>query len=102
MKAIILNSGEGKRMGELTAEKPKCMVKLNEETILARQLRLLSDFGVEDVVVTTGPFKEKLREHAKDVSDLNFKFVHNPEYGSTNYIYSLHLIDDIGGEDVLW
>jgi len=102
MKAVILNSGEGKRMGELTAEKPKCMVKLNEETILARQLRLLSDFGVKEVVITTGPFEEKLREHAEDVSNLNFEFVHNPKFDSTNYIYSLYLVDDIfGKEDVL-
>ncbi len=101
MKAIILNSGEGKRMGDLTAEKPKCMVKLNKETILARQLRLLSNFGVTDVVVTTGPFEEKLREHAEAVSDLNIEFIHNPEYDSTNYIYSLYLVDDKIEEDVL-
>ncbi len=99
MKAVILNSGEGKRMDELTDEKPKCMVKLNEETILARQLRLLSDFGVKDVIITTGPFEEKLRKHAEAVSDLNFEFVYNPEYGSTNYIYSLYLVDDIVGKE---
>jgi len=101
MKAIILNSGEGKRMGDLTAEKPKCMVKLNKETILARQLRQLSEFGVEDVIITTGPFEKKLRDHAEDVSDLNIEFVHNPEYDSTNYIYSLYLVDDKIEEDVL-
>jgi len=43
-----------------------------------------------------------LREHAEAVSDLDIEFVHNPEYDSTNYIYSLYLVDDIfGKEDVL-
>lgn len=42
MKALIFNSGIGKRMGELTKHSPKCMVKLkNSETIFERQLRLL-------------------------------------------------------------
>ena len=30
MKAVILNSGTGSRMGELTARQPKCLVALTE------------------------------------------------------------------------
>ena len=55
MKALIFNSGIGKRMGELTKNSPKSMVKLlNGETIFERQIRLLSECGIKDFVITTG------------------------------------------------
>jgi len=42
MKALILNSGLGSRMGEITKTHPKCMTEiLEEETIVSRQLKLL-------------------------------------------------------------
>ena len=44
MKVLILNSGLGYRMGVLTKEHPKCMTDISEkETILSRQLRILSE-----------------------------------------------------------
>lgn len=102
MKAIILNSGEGKRMGDLTAEKPKCMVKLNEETLLSRQLRILKDVGIDNVVITTGPHEGELREHADiNAHGLKIEYVHNPVYDKTNYIYSLYLVKDLIDDDIL-
>ena len=44
MKALILNSGLGSRMGVLTSEHPKCMTEVSpKETILSRQLNQLVD-----------------------------------------------------------
>lgn len=61
MKALILNSGLGSRMGVLTSEHPKCMTEISpRETILSRQLRLLADAGVDEVVMTTGLFDSVL------------------------------------------
>ena len=55
MKALILNSGMGSRMGVLTAEQPKCMTEISgKETILSRQLRQLAEAGIDEVVMTTG------------------------------------------------
>ena len=93
MKALIYNSGLGKRMGELTKDKPKSMVELkNGETIFHRQLRLLRECGIKDVVVTTGPFKEKIESvtKAQEFSDMNFTLVENEIYDKTNYIYSMY------------
>lgn len=56
MKALILNSGLGKRMGKYTEHNPKCMVPLEGgTTIVARQMALLQKCGVKEVVMTTGP-----------------------------------------------
>lgn len=55
MNALILNSGLGSRMGELTKRQPKCMTEISSgETILSRQLHGLMLVGVQDVVITTG------------------------------------------------
>lgn len=102
MKALILNSGLGSRMGVLTSEHPKCMTEVsNHETILSRQLNQIKDAGIEDVVITTGLFDSVLVEYCKSLDlPLNYTFVKNPIYDKTNYIYSIYcareyLVDDI-------
>ena len=66
MKALILNSGRGTRLGELTERQPKALTELEDgETILGRQLRLLAQAGLREVVITTGPFAEALEEYVR-------------------------------------
>ncbi len=104
MKALIYNSGLGKRMGELTKDKPKSMVELkNGETIFERQLRLLKEVGIKDVVVTTGPFKEKIEAVTKEeqFSDMNFTLVENEIYDKTNYIYSMYKASEFLDDDFI-
>ncbi len=102
MKALILNSGLGHRMGVLTSEHPKCMTEISAtETILSRQLKLISDAGISEVVMTTGYFDEVLVKYCESLHlPLHIDFVNNPLYAETNYIYSIycareHLDDDI-------
>ena len=55
MKALILNSGLGHRMGVLTSEHPKCMTEISKtETILSRQLKLLADAGIREEIESLG------------------------------------------------
>ena len=102
MKALIFNSGLGKRLGDMTKNNPKCMVKLyNGESIFERQIRILSEFGIKDFIITTGPFEEQLKEVASKFSDLNFTFVRNELYESTNYIVSMDKVKNYLDDDVL-
>ncbi|MDE6659575.1 MAG: iron-containing alcohol dehydrogenase [Eubacterium sp.] len=104
MKAIIFNSGYGKRMGEFTKTHHKSQAPLkNGETIFERQLRLLSECGVTEFIITTGPFKEQLESCAAkpQFSSLNFTFVENPIFDKTNYIYSMYLAEEYLNDDVL-
>ena len=100
MKVLILNSGLGHRMGVLTSEHPKCMTEIsNNETILSRQLRLIAEAGINDVVITTGYYDDVLVKYCRHLDlPLHIEFVKNPEYDKTNYIYSIycakHLLDD--------
>lgn len=104
MKALIFNSGIGKRMGELTAHCPKSMVHLyNNETIFERQLRLIQTAGIKDVIITTGPYEEMFKEITRKsiFSSMNFTFVHNEVYDKTNYIYSLYKCIDLIDDDFI-
>ena len=102
MKALILNSGLGSRMGVLTSEHPKCMTEiLYSDTILSRQLKLIAEAGITDVVMTTGYYSDVLEDYCRSLNlPLNITFVNNPLYDKTNYIYSIycareHLDDDV-------
>ncbi len=102
MKALILNSGLGHRMGVLTSEHPKCMTEISKtDTILSRQLKLIAEAGIKEVVMTTGYFDDVLVNYCNSLKlDLHYTFVKNPIYDQTNYIYSIycareHLSDDI-------
>lgn len=92
MKVLILNSGMGSRMGVLTSEHPKCMTEVSiDETILSRQLNMLLDIGIEEVIITTGYFDNVLINYCQHLDlPLKITFVNNPLYETTNYIYSIY------------
>lgn len=102
MKALILNSGLGSRMGDLTATHPKCMtVVCDGETILERQIRLLARCGISDIVMTTGAFRD-LVEGQGFPGKPRITHVFNDIYSETNYIYSMYLARELlRGEEIV-
>jgi len=102
MKAIILASGIGKRLQPLTNDKPKPLIKLVDKTILEHQLDILEKCKIKNVIITTGPFEEQIKMFLKDkYSYFTFSFVQNPQYDTTNYIYSLWLTKDLIDDDIV-
>ena len=103
MKALILNSGLGHRMGVLTSEHPKCMTQISAgDTILSRQLRLIAAVGITEVVMTTGYFDNVLVDYCESLRlPLHYTFVNNPLYAQTNYIYSIYCAREYLDDDIL-
>lgn len=103
MKALILNSGLGSRMGVLTSEHPKCMTEISaHETILSRQLKLIAEAGIEEVVITTGYYDGVLVNYCNSLDlPLHFTFVKNPIYDQTNYIYSIYCARECLDDDII-
>lgn len=103
MKALLLNSGLGSRMGVLTSEHPKCMTEISaKETILSRQLNILAAGGIEEVVITTGYYDAVLVNYCQSLNlPLHFTFVKNPEYADTNYIYSIYCAREYLDDDII-
>jgi HAD superfamily hydrolase (TIGR01450 family) len=90
--AIILSAGVGKRLQPLTLETPKSLLKVGGLPILMRQLQAIKACGISKVILVLG-YKSSM---VKDVL-LNSEYgplieiVENPEYESTNNLYSLYL-----------
>ena len=88
MKALILNSGLGTRMGVLNTEHPKCMIVLNShETNLSRQLKLFTDAFLNDVVFSSGYFYRVLINYCNSLDFyLHYIFVKNHLDDKIKYI----------------
>ena len=82
MKVIILAAGMGSRLRPLTNDKPKCMIKLLDQTLIERQIKIFHSYGINDITIVTG-YKSKV----VDIPDVNY--VNNVNYETTNMNESL-------------
>lgn len=99
---MILNSGRGERLFPLTKDKPKALIKIENSTLLGLQLDSLIGCNIRDVIITTGPFENKIKQYVeKEYSDVNVFYVKNPKYRTTNYIYSMWLAKSLVDDDVI-
>ena len=97
MKAVILAAGIGKRLRPIGINKPKCLIKIGEKTILEYQLNNLDYMGVskKDVIIVTGYKAEEIKKTAGE----KIKYIHNPNFESTSSLYSLNLVGKEKFED---
>jgi choline kinase len=95
MKAVILAAGQGTRIRSVHGEHPKCLIEVDNTTILDHQLEALSSAGVHDVAIVVGYEKEQIISHVKTRQhSQNIHFIENPAFAITNNIYSLWLALD--------
>jgi len=98
LKAIVLAAGEGKRMGSLTRDIPKCLLPYQGESVLKRLIRQLKKTDVDEIIVVVGYKKELIMDEIGGVH-----FVVNDHFASDTNSYSLFLglseIDE--GDDVV-
>lgn len=88
MKAIILAAGASRRMISLTANLPKCLLKIGEKSIIEHQIASLCQYGLDEIVVVTGFCEDKIRAICGD----KVRYISNPRFAETNSIYSLWLV----------
>ena len=82
MRVIILAAGMGSRLRPLTNDKPKCMIKLFNETLIERQIKIFHSCNINDITIVTGYRNEMI-----DIPDVNY--VKNENYETTNMNESL-------------
>ena len=104
MKALILNSGMGSRMGAAASGYPKCMTDIpgGGYTVLSRQLKMLEEAGVCEIIITTGLFDDVLVDYCQSLElQADITFVKNEAYQDTNYIYSIYCAREYLDDDIL-
>ncbi len=104
MIAFILAAGPGTRLEPYTLSKHKCLLEVfDNKKVIDIELINLRDNGVKDVIIAVGHFKEKIETYVKsNYPDMNFIFVNNEKYASTNCIYSMWLCREHLNEDTIF
>ena len=70
MKAVILAAGKGTRMGDLTDEMPKPMLRVHDRPILEHIITGLREVGIQEFCIITGWQAEVIENHFRDGADL--------------------------------
>jgi choline kinase len=79
---LILAAGRGSRLGDLTSERPKCLVRLGGRPLFDWQLDALAAVGLDRIIVATG-----YRADAFDPYGL--ATAHNADWARTNMVATL-------------
>lgn len=91
IKAIILAAGKGVRLGKLTKDTPKPLLKIHGVEMIKTCIKALENIGVKDIEVITG-YKRKYFDWYKEHDDAfkNVTLTYNKNYNKGNNILSLH------------
>jgi len=87
MRAIILAAGAGRRLSSIANGRPKCLVELGSRRLVDHQLDALRSLGVDDIAMVVGYEAQQIRDYCGDA----IRYIDNPDYATTNSIYSLYL-----------
>lgn len=79
MKAVVLAGGKGTRLRPLTFTKPKPLLPLAGEPAIARLIRKLSHEGIDEIILTTNYFANRLRTALGDGSKYGLPIHHVEE-----------------------
>lgn len=101
-QAVILAAGRGTRLGdEYTNGLPKCLLQIGGRSLLSHQISALRAVGVKRVLAVTGHRSGEVEAHGHRLqvkTGVQMEFVENPDYATTNTIYSLYLARSIMDE----
>ena len=90
----------GRRLGKLTADDTKCMVRLGGVPIIDRMISQIISNGINKITLVAGYKADHLIEHLSGrFPDAEIGFIQNTIYDKTNNIYSLSLAKDLLMED---
>lgn len=94
MRGVILAAGRGSRLNGGTEDMPKCLAKVGGVSLVERQIAALQACGVRDIAIVIGCEAEAVRR----ACGRSIRYVENPDFASTNSLYSLwlarHLLTD--------
>lgn len=90
MKAVILAAGRGSRLYPLTANIPKCMVKVGGRPLIDRQIESIESIGIKDILVVVGYQKEVIQKHLGN----RVRYREYSDYAKTNNLHTLWNVRD--------
>jgi len=90
--ALLLAAGTGSRLAPLTDKTPKCLVPVNEISILERLVDALRLHNFKRLVIVVGHQADSIRNFlGTRAGGMEITYITSPVYKTTNNIYSLWL-----------
>lgn len=100
--ALLLAAGTGSRLAPLTDRVPKCLVEVNEISILERLINSLQEHNFKRLVIVVGHQADCIRNFlGTRAGGMDIEYVTSPLYKTTNNIYSLWLARKVIDEPFL-
>ena len=103
MHCVILAAGTASRLRPLTDSTPKCLLQVGSRSILERTIRAVFHAGIMHFTVVVG-FQDWMVKNflKRNFPSLDFTFVVNNQFESTNNAFSLLLArEEIEGHELL-
>ena len=88
MKAVILCGGFGKRLGKLTSNCPKPLLKFNNRSIIEWQILNLKKVGVNEIFINLHYLSERIKDYLGNGNKFSIKI---------NYLFQKKLTGTAGG-----
>jgi L-glutamine-phosphate cytidylyltransferase len=96
VKAIILAAGLGSRLGKVTSNNHKSLIKLGKKTILGRLVEQFEACGIKNIQIICGHQKKKI-----DKKFANYKTFYYPKYKTTNNLHTLYYFKKLLNDDCI-
>ena len=89
---LVLAAGKGSRLGSETLNTHKGLIKVANIPIIFRLINQMLESGINNFLVVVG-YNHNLLEEALtcEFPQIDFNFVNNREFETTNNVYSLNL-----------
>lgn len=88
---IILAAGRGVRLGELTENIQKGLLKIDGLSLISRQIKALRACNIKKIYAVVGFAADKVKQAFGD----NLNYIFNPLWDTANNIYSLYLTREV-------
>ena len=84
----------GTRLGKYTENLPKCMLNFNGKTLIERQVGILRECGITDIIIVKGYMPDKIQ-----IPDV--KYYVNEDYANTNMVETLFAAEQEMDDEIL-
>lgn len=102
MNVLIPTAGISNRLRPLTVEKPKTLLDVGDQPMLAHIMDACRDNGLKKFTLITGHGREHVEkfcgEYQEQHPDTSFKFIYNPHYHDKGNVYSVAIAKEMFAE----
>ena len=92
---VILAAGTGGRMGRIALKKPKCLLKIDNTSILCSIVSKLQRRGLKELNIIVGYKYKMILSELKKLKNLKINYLVSDDFVNTDSVYSLYLFKNL-------